>query len=215
MRKMIIFTFLAITIFTYSEVTEIVRDSEGKLIVEDAGVKNSQKNYSDINYSDINDSEAKEIVEDAEGKEMVKDTKVTNPQKNYYAVNDSEAKEIVKDAEGKNIVLKEDKTWEPEKEVESKKEFEKKVKLSNVELSPKRSDGRSLTGSITNKSRKKLEYVTYNVIWKIDGQYSIVKTFTIKNLDYNETKEFNKRIHLKGISGRDYKIEILDFEWED
>ena len=127
----------------------------------------------------------------------------------------SNVKEVVKDAEGNNIVLMEDKTWELEKKVESKKEFENKVKLSNLEMSPKRSDGRSLTGSITNQSRKKLEYVTYNVIWKIDGQDSIVKTFTIKDLDYKETREFNKRIQLRYISGRDYKIEILDFKWED
>ncbi len=125
----------------------------------------------------------------------------------------SEIKEIVKDAKGNNIVLMKDKTWELEKEFESIKEFESKVKLSNVEVSAKRSDGRSLTGSVTNQSRKTLEYVTYNVKWKIDGQYSILRTFTIKDLSYRQTKEFNKRIKLEGISGRDYKIEVFDFKW--
>ena len=125
----------------------------------------------------------------------------------------SEIKEVVKDADGNNIVLMKDKTWELEKEFESLKEFESKVKLSNVKVSAKRSDGRSLTGSVTNQSRKKLECVTYNVKWEIDGQYSILRTFTIKDLNYKQTKEFNKRIKLEGISGRDYKIEVLDFKW--
>jgi len=127
----------------------------------------------------------------------------------------SEIKEVVKDAEGKNIVLMKDNTWILEKEFQNIKEFENKVKLSNVEVSSKRSDGRSLTGTVTNQSRKKLEYVTYNIIWKIDGQYSILRTFTIKDLDYRESQKFNKRVKLEGISGRDYKIEILDFKWKN
>lgn len=126
----------------------------------------------------------------------------------------SEVKEVVKNAEGKNIILMEDKTWASEKEFESVKEFESKVKLSNVDVSPKRSDGRSLTGTVTNQSRKKLEYVTYNVKWKIDGQYSILRTFTIKDLKYRESRDFNRRIKLEGIPGRDYKVEVLDFKWE-
>lgn len=126
----------------------------------------------------------------------------------------SEVKEVVKNAEGKNIILMEDKTWTSEKEFESVKEFESKVKLSNVDVSPKRSDGRSLTGTVTNQSRKKLEYVTYNVKWKIDGQYSILRTFTIKDLKYRESRDFNRRIKLEGIPGRDYKVEVLDFKWE-
>ncbi|WP_028855885.1 hypothetical protein [Psychrilyobacter atlanticus] len=127
----------------------------------------------------------------------------------------SEVKEIVKNAKGKNILLMEDNTWELEKEFESVKEFENKVKLSNVEVSAKRSNGRSITGKVTNQSRKKLDYVTYNIKWKIDGQYSTLKTFTIKDLDYRECKEFNKRIKLERISGRDYKIEVSDFKWEE
>ncbi|MEI6856060.1 hypothetical protein [Psychrilyobacter sp.] len=127
----------------------------------------------------------------------------------------SEVKEIVKDSKGNNIVLMEDNTWTLETEFESKKEFESKVKLSNVEVSSKRSDGRNLTGTVTNQSRKKLEYVTYNVIWKIDGQYSILRTFTIRNLNYRESQEFNKRVKLERISGRDYKIEVFDFKWEN
>lgn len=126
----------------------------------------------------------------------------------------SEVKEVVKNSEGKNILLMEDKTWASEKEFESVKEFESKVKLSNVDVSPKRSDGRSLTGTVTNQSRKKLEYVTYNVKWKIDGQYSILRTFTIKDLKYRESRDFNRRIKLEGIPGRDYKVEVLDFKWE-
>lgn len=127
----------------------------------------------------------------------------------------SEIKEIVKDSEGNSIILFEDKTWEFEKKVKSIEEFKKKVKLSIFELSSKRSDGRSLKGSVTNQRRKKLEYVTYNIIWNSNGQDIIVETFTIKNLDFRETKDFNRRIHLREISGRDYKIEILDFKWEE
>ena len=125
----------------------------------------------------------------------------------------SEVREIVKDSKGNNVVLMEDNTWKFEKEIKSIKEFESKVKLSIVELSSKRSDARNLVGSVTNHSRKKLNHVTYGIKWKIDGQYSILKTFTIKDLNYKETKEFNKIIHLKHIPGRDYKIEILDFKW--
>jgi hypothetical protein len=127
----------------------------------------------------------------------------------------SEVKEVVKSAEGKNILLMENKTWEFEKEFEGVKEFETKVKLSNVEVSAKRSNGRSITGTVTNQSRKKLDYVTYEIKWLIDGQYSVLKAFTIKDLDYRESKEFNKRIKLEGISGRDYKIEVLDFKWKN
>lgn len=127
----------------------------------------------------------------------------------------SEIKEIVKNSDGENIALMEDKTWKLEKELETKQEFESKIILSDLVMSPKRSNGRSLTGSVTNTSRDKLEYVTYNVIWNIDGQDSIVKTFTIKDLSYKETREFDKRIHLQYISGRDYKVEVLDFKWEN
>ena len=126
----------------------------------------------------------------------------------------SEVKEVVKNAEGKNILLMKDKTWALEKDFESVKEFENKVKLSNVEVSAKRSNGRSVTGTVTNQSRKKLEYVTYEIKWMIDGQYSTLKTFTIKDLDYRESEEFNKRIKLERISGRDYKIEVSDFKWK-
>jgi len=126
----------------------------------------------------------------------------------------SEVKEIIKDSQGNNIVLMEDKTWEFEKRIETLNEFQEKIQLSNLELSSKRSDGRSLTGSVTNKNRKKLKYVTYNIIWKSNGQDVLVETFTIKNLSYRETKKFNRRIHLRDISGRDYRIEILDFKWE-
>jgi len=125
----------------------------------------------------------------------------------------SEVKEVVKNAEGKNILLMENKTWELEKEFESVKEFEKKVKLSNVEVSAKRSNGRSVTGAVINQSRTKLDYVTYEIKWMIDGKYSTLKTFTIKDLRYKESKEFNQRIKLERISGRDYKIEVLDFKW--
>lgn len=127
----------------------------------------------------------------------------------------SEVKEIVKNAQGKNIMLMEDKTWQLEKEFESNKEFENQVKLSNIEMSSKRGGGRSLTGSVTNESRRTLEYVTYNVIWNFNDQDSIVKTFTIKDLSHNQTKDFNRRIHLKDITGKDYKIEVLDFKWEN
>lgn len=126
----------------------------------------------------------------------------------------SEVKEVVKNAEGKNILLMKDKTWALEKDFESVKEFENKVKLSNVEVSAKRSNGRSITGTVTNQSRKKLEYVTYEIKWMIDGQYSTLKTFTIKDLDYRESEDFNKRIKLERISGRDYKIEVSDFKWK-
>jgi len=127
----------------------------------------------------------------------------------------SEIKEIVKDSKGNNIILMVDKTWEFEEDLKRIEEFEKKVKLSIFELSSKRSDGRSLKGSVTNQNRKKLEYVTYNIIWNSNGQDIIVETFTIKNLDFRETKKFNRRIHLREISGRDYKIKILDFKWAD
>lgn len=126
----------------------------------------------------------------------------------------SEVKEVVKNSEGKNILLMENKTWELEKEFESIKEFENKIKLSNVEVSAKRSNGRSITGIVINQSRTKLDYVTYEIKWLIDGKYSTLKTFTVKDLGYKESKEINQRIKLEGISGRDYEIEVLDFKWK-
>lgn len=126
----------------------------------------------------------------------------------------SEVKEVVKNSEGKNILLMENKTWELEKEFESIKEFENKIKLSNVEVSAKRSNGRSITGIVINQSRTKLDYVTYEIKWMIDGKYSTLKTFTVKDLGYKESKEINQRIKLEGISGRDYEIEVLDFKWK-
>ncbi|MGB6128371.1 MAG: hypothetical protein WBG30_06435 [Psychrilyobacter sp.] len=126
----------------------------------------------------------------------------------------SEVKEVVKNSEGKNILLMENKTWELEKEFESIKEFENKIKLSNVEVSAKRSNGRSITGIVINQSRTKLDYVTYEIKWMIDGKYSTLKTFTVKDLGYKESKKINQRIKLEGISGRDYEIEVLDFKWK-
>ena len=127
----------------------------------------------------------------------------------------SEIKEKVITSDGQVIVLMEDKTWEYEERLNDIKDFESKIKLSNLEVSAKRSNGRSLTGTITNLNRKKLEYVTYKIKWLIDGEYSTLREFTIKNLDYNESRDFNYRIKLEGISGRDYKLEVSDYKWED
>ena len=126
----------------------------------------------------------------------------------------SEVEEIVKNNKGNNVVLMKDNTWKLENEFETIHEFKNKVKLSNLDLSAKRGDGRSLTGNVTNNNRKTLEFVTYSVKWRINGQYSILRTFTIKDLKYRESKEFNKRIKLDGISGRDYKIEVSNFKWK-
>jgi len=127
----------------------------------------------------------------------------------------SEIKEKVITSDGQVIVLMEDKTWEYEERLNDIKDFESKIKLSNLEVSAKRSNGRSLTGTITNLNRKKLEYVTYKIKWLIDGEYSTLREFTIKDLDYNESRDFNYRIKLEGISGRDYKLEVSDYKWED
>ena len=127
----------------------------------------------------------------------------------------SKIKEKVITSDGQVIVLMEDKTWEYEERLNDIKDFESKMKLSNLEVSAKRSNGRSLTGTITNLNRKKLEYVTYKIKWLIDGEYSTLREFTIKDLDYNESRDFNYRIKLEGISGRDYKFEVSDYKWED
>ncbi len=131
----------------------------------------------------------------------------------FSIVSYSEVKEVVKNSAGEDIVLMSDNTWKVESEFEDSKEFEEKVKLTNVEMSAKRSNGRTLTGTITNNSRKRLEYVTYKVKWMIDGDYSTLRDFTIKNLGYRESKDFKYRIKLEGISGRDYKLEVSDYKW--
>ena len=94
----------------------------------------------------------------------------------------SKIKEKVITSDGQVIVLMEDKTWEYEERFNDIKDFESKIKLSNLEVSAKRSNGRSLTGTITNLNRKKLEYVTYKIKWLIDGEYSTLREFTIKDL---------------------------------
>jgi len=133
----------------------------------------------------------------------------------FFMYSYSEIKEKVITSDGQVIVLMEDKTWEYEERLNDIKDFESKIKLSNLEVSAKRSNGRSLTGTITNLNRKKLEYVTYKIKWLIDGEYSTLREFTIKDLDYNESRDFNYRIKLEGISGRDYKLEVSDYKWED
>jgi hypothetical protein len=131
----------------------------------------------------------------------------------FSIISYSEVKEVVKNSEGENILLMKDQTWQVEAKSESAKEFEENVVLSNLEMSAKRSNGRSLTGTITNNSRNKLEYVTYKIRWNIDGDYSTLKEFTIRDLGYRESKDFNHRIKLEGISGRDYKVEVESFEF--
>jgi hypothetical protein len=127
----------------------------------------------------------------------------------------SSVEEVVQNSKGEKVLLMKDKTWQLEHEKEQIKEFENKVKLENIEVSAKRSNGRSVTGTVINTSRDRLKYVTYKIKWFIDGDYSTLKEFTIKDLGYKESKNFNKRIKLEGISGRDYKIEVSDFKWED
>jgi len=122
--------------------------------------------------------------------------------------------EIVQNSSGEKIILKSDKTWEYESSQKSIKEFKKYVQLYDIEVSAKRSNGRSVTGKIKNNNRKTLEFVTYRIMWRVNDSYASLNEFTIRNLKYRESRDFNRRVKLEGISGRDYKIEVLEFKWK-
>ena len=102
----------------------------------------------------------------------------------------SGVQEVVKNNQGKNIILMTDHTWVYEEQYSSVESFNGQVKLSDITMTSKRNDGRTLKGTISNQSRNNLEYVTYNVMWKVKGLYTIVETFTIKNLKPRESREF-------------------------
>ena len=120
--------------------------------------------------------------------------------------------EIVTDKNGEKIVLKDDKTWEYLEDYRMQKMGENNLQFSDLSLTGKRSGGRTLTGKIKNISDFKFNLVTLKIKFKQYDEYVTKEMFIIKNLKPNEEREFERRVDVEDVSGRDYIIEVFSFE---
>ncbi len=120
--------------------------------------------------------------------------------------------EIVTDKKGEKIVLKDDKTWEYLEDYRMQKIGENNLQFLDLSLTGKRSGGRTLTGKIKNIGDFKFNSVTLKVKFKQYNEYLTKEIFVIKNLKPNEEREFQRRVDVEDVSGRDYIIEVFSFE---
>jgi hypothetical protein len=120
--------------------------------------------------------------------------------------------EIIVDKNGNKIVIKDDKSWEYLEDYRLQKLAENNLELSNLDLTGKRSGGRTLTGKIKNKGSFEFKSITLKVKFKKYDEYLTKEVFEISNLKPGEEREFERRIDVEDIEGRDYIIEIFSFE---
>jgi hypothetical protein len=120
--------------------------------------------------------------------------------------------EIVTDKNGNKIVVKDDKTWEYLEDYRLQKLAENNLEFLNLNLTGKRSGGRTLSGIVKNKGNFEFKSITIKVKFKQYDEYVTREVFTINNLKPGREKKFERRIDIENISGRDYKIEIFSFE---
>ncbi|WP_319202015.1 hypothetical protein [uncultured Ilyobacter sp.] len=120
--------------------------------------------------------------------------------------------EVVRNSKDEEIVLKADKTWETMDSYHKKMEFQKMVKVENLDVDSKDNDFRRVTFDVVNYSEYDLEYVVYKVKILFADEYSLRKLITVKNLKSEEKFTVKRHINVDDIDGRNVVVEVLDFK---
>ncbi len=123
--------------------------------------------------------------------------------------------EIVTNKDNQKIILFKDFTWMTMEKYNYLSSYNNKIKIIEEELSAKRSNGRTLSITLKNTTKENLIYSKYKIKWFVDNDYRTIDTFIVKNLEAQGETSVTKRVKLEGISGRDYKIEIIDYNFSD
>jgi hypothetical protein len=120
--------------------------------------------------------------------------------------------EVARNSKDEEIVLKADKTWETMDSYHKKMEFQKMVKVENLDVDSKDNDFRRVTFDVVNYSEYDLEYVVYKVKILFADEYSLRKLITVKNLKSEEKFTVKRHINVDDIDGRNVVVEVLDFK---
>ncbi|WP_028857695.1 hypothetical protein [Psychrilyobacter atlanticus] len=91
----------------------------------------------------------------------------------------------------------------------------KNVDILQVKISRKYNGVRSLTGVVTNKSSKEIEYIKFNIKIKDknitqDNNYFTVGEIRSYNLPPNKKINFKTYLKVLDMDSRDLKVEIID-----
>ena len=120
--------------------------------------------------------------------------------------------EVVRNSRDEEIVLKSDKTWETMDNYHRKMEFQKMVKVENLNVDAKENKFRRVSFDVVNYSRYDLEYAVYKVKILFGDEYSLRKLISVNNLKAGEKFEVKRHINVDDIDGRDVVVEVLDFK---
>ncbi|ADO82715.1 hypothetical protein [Ilyobacter polytropus] len=120
--------------------------------------------------------------------------------------------EIVKNSKDEEIVLKPDKTWETIDNYNRKSEFQKMVKVENLEVAGKRNQSRRVNFDVVNYSDYELEYVVYKIKILFADEYSLREIFTVRNIKPGEKEEVRRFINVEEVDGRDVVVDVFDFK---
>ncbi|WP_320046484.1 hypothetical protein [uncultured Ilyobacter sp.] len=120
--------------------------------------------------------------------------------------------EVVRNSKDEEIVLKADKTWETMDNYHRKLEFQKMVKVENLDVDSKDDDFRRVTFDVVNYSEYDLEYVVYKIKFLFGDEYSLRKLITVNNLKSGEKFQVKRHINVDDIDGRKVVVEVLDFK---
>lgn len=114
---------------------------------------------------------------------------------------------------GKNIILLEGNRYIELERSRELEEFNKLIELDILEIRQKKNEYRTIVFSVTNNTKKDLQFAEYGIKFRFADEYSLRKIVRIDKLEAGEVRELKRSISVDEIRSRDLIFEVRDFKF--